>query len=143
MAIVFGFLWLTVPVTLHRVRDGGSGDACLTLANQPPADPVSALPLLEHCRSVVPDDAVLLADLGTAYETAGRGDAAERAYRQAVTLDPDDGPTHLKLATRLYARGAVADARAQAEHARRLLPNNPAVRQLLAALDRPQAEVAR
>jgi len=143
VAIVFGLLWLTVPVTLHRVGDGGSGDECLTLANQPPADPAAALPLLEHCRTVVPDDAVLLADLGTAYESAGRGDAAERAYQQAVALDPDDGVTHLKLAGRLLARGAVADARTHAERAGRLLPNSPGVRQFLAQLDRPQSETPR
>lgn len=143
MAIVFGFLWLTVPVTLHRVGDGGSGDECLTLANQPPGNPATALPLLEHCRTVVPDDAVLLADLGTAYESAGRADAAEQAYQQAVALDPDDGPTHLKLARRLRARGAAADARTHAERAGRLLPNNPAVRQFLAELDRPPAETPR
>ena len=140
VAVVFGFLWLTVPVTLRRVGDGGSGDACLTLANQPPADPLAALPQLEHCRTVVPDDAVLLADLGSAYEAAGRGDAAERAYQQAVALAPDDGTTHLKLARRLFARGAVADARAPAEQADHLQPNHPAVREFLAQLDRAKAE---
>lgn len=130
----------TLPVTLPRPADGSTGDECLKVANQPAPADASRLALLERCRAVISDDAVLLADLGSAYDAAGRDADAERVYRQVLELDPDYADVHLKLAARLLARGATADARAHANRASQLLPNEPSVTRLLAQLAQAAGE---
>ncbi len=104
-----------------------------------PSNPATLIPELERCRSVAADDAVLLSDLGAAYAAAGRRDDAERAYRDAIALDPDYARAHASLAAALADRGERADARTHAEAALRLQPNRAAILQLLATIDRAPA----
>ena len=131
-ALLLGALWLTLPVRLHRAGDGSSGDECLTLADHPPAvDSTARITLLERCHSVVPNDPVLTADLGMAYEALGRHADADRAYRQALAIDRDDAETHWLLASHLFKQGSVAEARAHAEYALQLQPNRTAIIALL------------
>ena len=131
---------LALPVQLDRTSDGSSGDDCLRLADRPlPSNPATLIPELERCRSVAADDALLLSDLGAAYAAAGRRDDAERAYRDAIALDPDYAPAHASLAEALAERGERVEARAHAEAALRLQPNRTAILQLLAAIDRAPA----
>jgi Flp pilus assembly protein TadD len=85
---------------------------------------------------VAAHDPDLAADLAAAYAAAGRDSDAERAYRDAIALDPDFGDAFVKLAELLLKRGAVEEARVYAEAARQLQPNGAAVGQLLARLDR-------
>jgi len=131
---------LTLPVQLDRASDGSSGDDCLRLADRPlPPNPATLIPELERCRLVAADDAVLVSDLGAAYAAAGRRDDAERAYRDAIVLDPDYAHAHAALAMALAERGERAEARTHAEAALRLQPNRTAILQLLAAIDRAPA----
>jgi tetratricopeptide (TPR) repeat protein len=134
-ALLAGF-WLAPPVRLQPAGSEVSSDVCLTLADRPPSGGSSALPLLEGCAALLPDDSELLRDLASAYEAAGRGPDAERTYRLALAHDPWDGPLHVALAKLLQARGALDEAHAHAQVALRIQPNRPAVLRLVADLDR-------
>ena len=135
-------LFFTLPVTLSQASDGSVGDECLTLADRPQVGAAS-IGRLEACRAVAPDDAVLLADLGTAYEAAGRADDAERVYRQVLELDAGWAEIHLKLARHLLARGRLTEARDHAGAGAALLPNNPSAGEIVAQVEQALARAPR
>ena len=72
---------------------------------------------------MVPLDVELLADLGAAYESAGRPLDAEKTYQNVLALDPDYADVHVRLASLLLGRGAAGEARGHAEQALRIQPN--------------------
>lgn len=83
---------------------------------------------LERCVAEDPANVELLTRLGAAYETGGRGDLAEAAYRRALALDPRDGDVHVRLGELLLKRGDRAGAHAEADAALRWHPASaPAV----------------
>jgi tetratricopeptide (TPR) repeat protein len=132
-AAALAVLWVALPVTLPVTPGGSSSEACLTLADRPPTGP-EALPQLEQCAALVPEDVELLADLGGAYEAARRPEDAERVYRHVLALDADYADVHVRVAALLVARGAAAAARPHLEAALQLQPNRQAILDLLAAL---------
>ena len=79
----------------------------------------------------MPLDVELLADLGAAYEGAGRPQDAEKTYQNVLALDPDHADVRVRLAALLLGRGAASEARFHAEQALRIQPNRTRVRQLL------------
>jgi len=127
-----------LPIRLHRAANEASAETCLRLADHPPAEGDDAISELERCSAVVPLDVELLADLGAAYEGAGRPLDAEKTYQNVLALDPSYADVHVRLATLLLGRGAAADAREHAEQALRIQPNRTRVRQLLDAIARSQ-----
>ncbi len=108
-----------------------SAETCLRLADRPPAEGPDAMNELERCSAVVPLDVELLADLGAAYEGAGRPHDAEKIYQDVLALDPDYADVRVRLAALLLGRGAAPEARDHAEQALRVQPNRTRVRQLL------------
>ena len=92
--------------------------------------------LIEQCAGLLPEDAELLADLGLAYDAAGREDDAEAAYRRALERDPDYADVHARLARLLLRRQAAAEARAHVESALRLQPNRQELLDLLTEASR-------
>lgn len=131
--------WLFLPVRLQRSADGPSNEACLTLADHPPAESGTFLATLEQCAVLVPDDVELLSDLGAEYEKSGRAADAEAVYRRALERDPEYGDLHSRLANLLLKRGAVGDARIHAEAALKLQPNRQAVMDILSEVLRVEA----
>jgi Flp pilus assembly protein TadD len=101
-----------------------------------PTDPLLPVAHLEQCVTVVPDDVELKADLGAAYERAGRPADAEQAYLKIIAIDPDYADVRMRLAKLMHARGAIAEARLQAQEALRVQPNRLSVRELLDAMAR-------
>src|SRR5687767_4925760 len=85
-AVALVVLALALPVKLPSSGGAPSSEECLTIADRP-LTTADAIPRLEPCATIVPDDVELLADLGAAYETAGRSADAERIYRQILSLD--------------------------------------------------------
>ena len=110
-AAVLVVLALALPVQLPSAGGGSSSEECLTIADRPVTG-ADAIPRLEQCATIVPDDVELLADLGAAYETAGRSGDAERIYGQIVTLDDDYADIHVRLARLLLQRRDTVAARA-------------------------------
>ena len=100
------------------------------MADRPSSDAVP-LASIERCAGLLPGDAELLADLGAAYDSAGRAEEAEAAYRRALERDPDYADVHTQLARLLLRRHAAAEARTHAERALHLQPNRRAVVELL------------
>ena len=133
-AAVLAVLVIALPIRLHRAANEAAAETCLRLADHPPAEGGDAIRELERCRVVVPLDVELLADLGAAYEGAGRPLDAEKTYRDVLALDPDYADVHVRLASLLLGRGAAGEARGHAEHALRIQPNRTRVRQLLAEI---------
>jgi Flp pilus assembly protein TadD len=81
---------------------------------------------LERCIDLRPGDVELLVDLGSAYEGAGQWDRAESVYRRALTIDPEDGDVHIRLAHVLRQRGDAAGARREGMAALSLQPGRAA-----------------
>lgn len=77
---------------------------------------------LERCHRLRPDDVELMADLGQVYEQTAQWDRAERVYRSAIEIDPDDGDIRLRLANLLLRRHETEEARRQALAVQRLQP---------------------
>ena len=71
-------------------------------------------------------------NVGLARRRLGDHDAAEHAYRRALELQSDLLSAHLNLAALYVADGAVDEAMASLEAARRLAPNHPGVDRLRA-----------
>ena len=86
-----------------------------------------------------PTEVEVLADLGDAQVKNGRADLAERAYRQALALDPRDGDVHVRLGEVLLARGDLVDAHAEAESALRWHPGSARALALAARSASPAA----
>ena len=137
LTLVLALFAAVLPVGLDQSSNGLSEEACVRLADHA-ADGASALPELERCRTVVPHDVELLADLGAAYEQVGRHEDAEKTYRDAVAIDSGYADLHVRLATLLLRRGARSEARGHAERALRIQPNRAHVRQLLDDIIRSQ-----
>jgi tetratricopeptide (TPR) repeat protein len=134
-ALLLAVYWL-VPVRLDEGPRGPSSEACLHVADRHDAANAVLLPTLEQCAGLMPEDAELHADLGDAYAAAGRSSRAEAAYRSALDRDPDYADVHARLARTLLTRGATAEARAHAEAALRLQPNQRQLLDLLAEISR-------
>ncbi len=130
-ATVLALFIAVLPIRLHREANERSAETCLGLADRPPAEGPEAMNELERCSAVVPLDVELLADLGAAYESAGRPHDAEKTYRNVLALDPDYADVRVRLAAILLTRGAAPEAREHAELALRIQPNRTRVRQLL------------
>jgi tetratricopeptide (TPR) repeat protein len=135
---VLGLLDFALPIRVRDAADPPLIEYCLQLADRAPAHDADALADLERCRALVPDDVELLADLGSAYEFAGRHADAETVYQDALTRDPAYAEVRVRLATLLLRRGAAADAREHAALALRIQPNRKAVLELLEAIDQNQ-----
>jgi tetratricopeptide (TPR) repeat protein len=136
VVIVLALFVIVLPVGLDHSSSEVSEETCVRFADHPPADRPDLLGELERCRAVVPLDVELLADLGAAYERAGRQQDAERTYRDAVAIDNTYADLHVRLATVLLRRGATSEARQHAEHALRIQPNRDEVEQLLEDINR-------
>lgn len=134
-ALLLVTFWIALPVRMERASAGPSQGECLTLADRP-ADGPAAIPALERCAALVPNDTELLADLGREYEAAGRLDDAERVYRQAIAVDADYADVRLALGRLLLRRGRAAEARQQADAALHVQPNRPAILALMADASR-------
>ncbi len=138
-ATVLALFIAVLPIRLHHGANEPLAEACLRLADHPPAEQPDAINQLERCRALVPLDVELLADLGAAYERGGRLADAEKTYQNALELDPGYADVRVRLATILLRRGAAGEARDHAEQALRIQPNRTRVRQLLDEIARSQA----
>ena len=76
-----------------------------------------AIDSLRVLQGLEPENATVLANLGTAYEAKGDLTAAEGAYRRAAALQPGFAAVHLNLGNVLRARGDNEGARAAYEAA--------------------------
>ena len=93
--------------------------------------------LIEQCAGLLPEDAELLADLGLAYDAAGR----ERTMPRPPTGGPSSAIPIMRMSTRalprlLLRRQAAAEARAHVESALRLQPNRQELLDLLTEASR-------
>jgi len=117
--------------TFRRSAEHTSDDAASAVcdAGGLPRDAAS----LERCVALDPGDVGALNALGAAYETAGREDRAEDAYRRALAIDPRDGDVHVRLGRLLLARGDRAAAKTEGEAALHWQPGARAATALVAA----------
>jgi tetratricopeptide (TPR) repeat protein len=117
--VVLTVFWMVLPVSLPDRGAEPSIADCLVLADSPSRD----LAALERCHAIVPADVELAADLGAAYEAAGRpGDAIEM-YRRIIEQDPLYADVRLRLAQLLRDRGDESGARSQIDAALTIQPN--------------------
>jgi tetratricopeptide (TPR) repeat protein len=123
-------LALALPVKLPSSGGGSSSEECLTIADHPLTG-ADAISRLEQCATIVPDDVELLADLGAAYEAAGRSADAERIYLQILTLDDTYADIHVRLARLLLRRRESGAARLHLERALQIQPNRQAIATLI------------
>jgi len=132
VAVLWPLALLALSVaTFRQSVDRARPDAALAACADDAAKRDTAT--LERCLALDPGDVGLLADLGAAYETAGRADRAEPLYRRALAIDPRDGDVHLRLGRILLARGDRAGARTEGEAALRWQPGSAAPRDLVSA----------
>jgi tetratricopeptide (TPR) repeat protein len=89
------------------------------------------VPALERCRSIVPNDTEVMADLASEYEGAGRLDLAEKIYQEALAIDPGYANLRLRLGRLMLRRGAADEAQRQAVAALAVQPNREALLELL------------
>jgi tetratricopeptide (TPR) repeat protein len=135
--IVLAILGFTLPIRVRNTAAAPLIEHCMQLADSATAPNHDSLIELERCSAVVPDDVELLADLGNAYEAAGRQREAEAVYRKVLASDPDYADVHVRLATLILAQGgAAAEAREHAEQALRVQPNRRTVQALLDTIER-------
>ena len=118
-----------------------SAESCLTMSDTPPGTGPSALAALERCHALLPADVELMADLGAAYESAGVRERAEAIYARALAADPGYAELRLRLGRLLLSRGALTEARRQAEAGLLTQPNRKALRDLLQAAGPPDPKV--
>ena len=71
-------------------------------------------------------------NLGVIAQQRGQHQEAVRRFRQALTLEPDFGPSHLLLGSSLLALGHNGEALRELERAVKLLPEEPQALLLLA-----------
>lgn len=107
-AAVLFILWVGLPVRLQQSSGEPSNEDCLTLADAPPAPAESALAALERSSVLVPNDVELMADLGAAYEGAGKAREAEAVYTRALAIDPGYADLRFRLLQRGLPRRRVA-----------------------------------
>ena len=120
-AAVLVMCGIVFPASMPRPSSGVSKEDCLTLGERigGTAPPVSTI---ERCSALYPKDVELLADLGRAYERTDP-DRAERAYTEALTIDPGYADLRLELARLMLRRGHASGAVREAEAALRVQPN--------------------
>ena len=88
--------YLLLPVAPVRSAVIPGRLQCLTVADRPPQP--SAVPLLEPCSRLLPNDAELLADLGDQYAAEGQAAEAEAVYRRVLAIDPHYADVRRRLA---------------------------------------------
>jgi tetratricopeptide (TPR) repeat protein len=81
-------------------------------------------------------DWLVYTNLGNCLERIGKSDAAEAAYRTAISLQPDAAQAHYNLGFLLAQMGRKKDAIAEVEKAISLEPGNADARALLQELQR-------
>jgi len=84
-----------------------------------------------------PDFAAGYVGLGKSLAAAGEAGLAQKAYRKAIRIDPDDANAHYNLGVTLFYQKKPEEAAVEFEAARALEPEDPAV---LEALGRLKAE---
>jgi tetratricopeptide (TPR) repeat protein len=87
-------------------------------------DPRGAVETLEHARTLVPEDPVLLSDLGAAYNELERYADAAQVLRQSLAIAPT-GDAHNNLGVALNGLQQPADAATEFERALALSPALP------------------
>jgi len=73
-------------------------------------------------------------NLGVVFGDQDNYPAAIEQFRQATAIDPQDPEFHMNLASSLAATGRISEARAEAETALKMAPNDPTIRDLVARL---------
>jgi protein O-mannosyl-transferase len=96
----------------------------------------NAIQVLEESVRIRPGFPESHYNLGGAYEADGRYADAERSYRAAVDLDPEDADALASLATLVYARGEIDEAAGLLQRALQSDDANPAARRLLEKMRR-------
>ena len=72
--------------------------------------PVEAERVLHKANQVRPKNLKVLVNLGAAYDAQGSADAAQKYYREALTVSPGDELATCRLASSLYAQAKQSDA---------------------------------
>jgi len=93
-----------------------------------------AIELAEKAVEIDPMNAASHAELGQRQTFAGHWDAAYEAHKAAVSLNPDYGVYHLRMANNEVARGNLKNARTELGVAERLIDLSRASPELLAEL---------
>jgi len=75
--------------------------------------------------------------LGVFYAQLGKLDSAATEFRAAAQLSPQSSQAYLGLAAVLRAQGRVRDAIAELERARKIIPDDPQISELLRSLTSP------
>jgi Flp pilus assembly protein TadD len=122
---------IVLPAPPPDASRGVTDQHCVTLADTPFHPESDAVPRLERCTRLYPDDSELAGDLAAAYEAAGDPVRAEAAYKRALTIDPGYADLRLRLGYLLLRRGAAVEAAREAEAALRIQPNRSVLAQLL------------
>jgi cytochrome c-type biogenesis protein CcmH/NrfG len=81
---------------------------------------------LERCTVLRPGDVELLVELGSVYESAAQWERAGSVYRRALSIDPEDGDVHVRLARVLLRTGDAAGAHREGATALSFQPGNAA-----------------
>ena len=102
----------------YRDKSVDIGLATRALAALNANDPAGAIVLAERAVAKTPKDAGFRALLGNAYFAAGRFMSAEQAFKDSLSLYPDQPQVMLKLALVLIAQGETNDALAFLDFAR-------------------------
>jgi tetratricopeptide (TPR) repeat protein len=130
---------IVLPASMPRPSSGVSKEDCLVLAERSGGKEPS-LSLIERCSALYPKDAELRADFGRAYERTDPA-RAERAYTEALAIDPGYADLRLQLARLLLRRGDAGGAVREAEAALRVQPNRQVILDFLAAARRAAASL--
>jgi len=124
--------------TFRRTAPDLDAGASTAGCDESPAQPGAAdIPRLERCLGLEPSNAALLIDLGQIYQSSGRVEDAERAYRRALAIDPSNSDLHVRLGELLLGRGDGPGARREGETALRWRPNGLAASRLVARASAP------
>jgi tetratricopeptide (TPR) repeat protein len=90
-----------------------------------------AIPLLEHALRLNPADAESVYQLGVLYDRNGRTEEGIRMLRRAIQLRAHYADPHYQLGRIALGRGDLKNACFELEEARRILPDQEAVRLVL------------
>ncbi len=91
-----------------------------------------AISEIEEAIRIDPLRGATYANLGFLEMERGRADAAERAFKRTVELEPKWVPGHLALANHYWAAGKTADAEQALRTALALEPTNPVTNRAMA-----------
>jgi tetratricopeptide (TPR) repeat protein len=86
--------------------------------------PESGIPYLEKARELDPLSPIILVDLATAYDQAGRWQDAERLFREVLELEPDFAPAYAGLYLHAQGSGDAEAAVTALQRFRELTPGN-------------------